>query len=372
MLEAGEASFLLPPTDSCEPQTPSVIAMPDLTMPDLIETELQLDALLARPAEALIELMRDLQGDLMILGIAGKMGVSLGHLAVEAIRAAGVEKTVYGVARFSDPNARDQLEAIGVRTIQCDLLDRTAVAALPQVKNVVFMAGRKFGTAGRQSLTWAMNTMVPANVGEHFRSSNIVAFSTGCVYPLVTADNAPNESTAPAPVGEYAQSCLGRERVFEYFSETYGTPVCLYRLNYAIDLRYGVLLDLAERIWRGETVDNSVGYFNVIWQGDANHQALMCLGQCASPARILNVTSPEVLCTEVVARQLGDWMDKPVRFSTTAGNLSYLSDSTQATRLFGLPHVTTEQLIRWQAHWVMIGGRTLNKPTHFEVNDGDY
>ena len=346
--------------------------MTDDPIPDLVENENQLNALLARPADALVDFMRSLEGDLMILGIAGKMGVSLGRLAVEAIREAGVEKTVYGVARYSNPESREQLESIGVKPIRCDLLDRAAIATLPQVKNVVYMAGRKFGTTGAKSLTWAMNTLMPANVGEHFRSSNIVAFSTGCVYPMVRSGDAPNETVDPVPIGEYAQSCLGRERAFEYYSETYGMPVCLYRLNYAIDLRYGVLYDIAERIWRDEPVNNSVGFFNMIWQGDANHQALMCLGQCTSPANILNVTGPETLGTEVVARQIGELMDKPVRFATTSGERSYLNDSTRATELFGRPSVTAEQLIRWQAHWIMIGGRSLGKPTHFEVSDGDY
>ena len=346
--------------------------MTDGQFPELIESESQLEVLLARPTDALVEFIRNLEGDLIILGIAGKMGVSLGHLAVAAIRQAGVKKAVCGVARFSNTRTREYLESIGVRTIQCDLLDRAAVASLPQTRNVVFMAGRKFGTAGAKSLTWAMNTMVPANVGEHFRFSNIVAFSTGCVYPLVRSDNAPNETVAPAPIGEYAQSCLGRERTFEYYSEACGTPICLYRLNYSIDLRYGVLYDIAERIWRDEPVNNGVEAFNVIWQGDANHRALMCLGQCSSPANIINVTGSETLNTEVVARQFGELMCKPVRFATTPGEVSYLNDSTRATMLFGRPSVTAEQLIRWQAHWIMIGGRSLNKPTHFEISDGDF
>jgi nucleoside-diphosphate-sugar epimerase len=341
-------------------------------VPELIESETQLDALLASPSDALIEFMRGLDGDLMVLGIAGKMGVSLGQLAAAAIQRAGIRKTVFGVARFSNPESRKQLDAVGVKTIPCDLLDRAAVDSLPKVQNVLFMAGRKFGTAGTQSLTWAMNTMVPAYIGEHFRDSSIVAFSTGCVYPLVKSDNAPDETIAPDPIGEYAQSCLGRERMFEYFSDAYRTPVCLYRLNYSIDLRYGVLHDIAQTIWRNEPVNNSVGAFNIIWQGDANHRALMCLGHCSSPANIINVTGTETLETEAVALQFGRLMGEPVRFSSTPGNVAYLSDSTRATKLFGPPVVTAEQLIRWQAHWVMTGGRSLNKPTHFEVSDGEF
>lgn len=342
------------------------------SLPEQITDEGELNSLLARPRRALIELMKDLSGDLMILGIAGKMGASLGQMAVEAIRAAGIEKSVYGVARFSDPNARQQIESSGIRTIQCDLLDRDAVAELPQVKNVVFMAGLKFGTGAAQPLTWAMNTLVPANVAQHFRDSNIVAFSTGCVYPLVQLGQASTEQDTPAPVGEYAQSCLGRERVFQHFSLTQRSPVCLIRLNYAVDLRYGVLNDIAGAVWRGEQVNNRVNHFNAIWQGDANHQALMCFAACSSPACIMNVAGPETLSTEVVAKQFGELMGKPVSFSTTPGQWSYLNDSSNATMRFGRPAVTAEQLIRWQAHWIMRGGRSLGKPTHFEVSDGKF
>ncbi len=343
-----------------------------LVLPDLIESEAQLDALLASPSERLIEFMRQLDGDLMILGIAGKMGVSLGQLAVAAIKKAGARKSVYGVARFSNPDARERLEASGVRSIQCDLLDRTAVADLPKTPNVLFMAGRKFGTGGDEPLTWAMNTLVPANVAEHFRDSSIVAFSTGCVYPLAAPHRLPDEQTSPDPIGEYAQSCLGRERMFQYGSQRWGTPVCLYRLNYAIDLRYGVLHDIATKIWHGQPIDNSAPAFNIIWQGDANQQALLCLGHCSSPANMLNITGPETLHTETVAKQFGELLDKPVRFTSTPEGGCYLSDSSRATNLFGPPSVDAEQLIRWQAHWIKTGGRSLGKPTHFEVNDGAY
>ncbi|WP_145167929.1 NAD-dependent epimerase/dehydratase family protein [Rubripirellula lacrimiformis] len=343
-----------------------------MNLPDQIDSESQLDQLLARPSERLVRWMSAMDGDVMILGVAGKMGISLAQLAVNAIEQAGVKKTVYGVARFSSPGSRALLDSLGVKTIACDLIDRAAVASLPRTKNVVFMAGRKFGTSGSQALTWAMNTMVPANVIEHFSQSRIVAFSTGCVYPLVPINDAPDETVEPAPVGEYAQSCLGRERVFEFGSVSNGTPVCLFRLNYAVDLRYGVIYDIAENIWNDRPVNNGVEAFNMIWQGDANHQALMCLDQCSSPASKINVTGTETLRTEDVARQLGELLNKPVRFTTTASQVSYLSDSAKATSLFGPPSVTAEQLIRWQAHWVSVGGRSLGKPTHFEVVDGGY
>lgn len=342
------------------------------SIPHAIETEAELERRLAKPASALVDRMRKLDGDIMILGVAGKMGVSLAALARAAIAEAGTSRTVFGVARFSDTESRTRLDSLGVKTIRCDLLDRDRVAELPPTPNVLFLAGRKFGTAGSQALTWAMNTSVPANVAHHFRSSKIVAFSTGCVYPLVTTDSPPSEDVAAAPIGEYAQSCLGRERIFEYQSEATATPVCIYRLNYAIDLRYGVLHDIAQQIWQNKPVDNTVGAFNVIWQGDANHQALMCLSHCTSPANVLNVTGPETLRTEDVALQIGELMSKPVSFSGEPGTLSYLSDSTKATKLFGEPSVTAQDLIRWQAHWVMNGGRSLNKPTHFEVSNGDF
>ncbi|GAB5407021.1 MAG: NAD-dependent epimerase/dehydratase family protein [Aureliella sp.] len=338
----------------------------------MIESEEQLDTMLAEPMPELVEFMKRLDGDIMILGIAGKMGVSLGQLIVNATTAADAGKNVYGVARFSSPDVRERLDATGVQTIKCDLVDRAAAARLPKVPNVLFMAGRKFGTGGDEPLTWAMNTMVPANVADHFRDSRIVAFSTGCVYPLANIDNAPTESTGPAPVGEYAQSCLGRERMFQYASNTWGTPVCLYRLNYSIDLRYGVLHDIAVKVWNDQPVDNSVEAFNVIWQRDANYQAVMCLDQCSAPASIINVTGPETLYTEDVAKRFGELFEKPVRFTGAPTARSYLSDSSKAQELFGKPSVTADQLIQWQAHWIKTGGRSLGKPTHFEVNDGAY
>lgn len=341
-------------------------------LPDLIDTESQLDGILAQPSEALVDYMGKLDGDIIVLGIAGKMGVSLGQLAAAAIERAGVQKNIYGVARFSDPGARNRLESVGVRTITCDLLDRLAISRLPKIRNVLFMAGRKFGTGGEEPLTWAMNTMVPANVADHFRESKIVAFSTGCVYPLARASDPSAESTPTAPIGEYAQSCLGRERMFEYACNVWGTLVCLYRLNYAVDLRYGVLHDIATKIWHNQPVDTSAPTFNIIWQGDANDQALRCFEHCTSPANIINVTGPETLDTEDVARQLGELLNKPVRFTKSSGDVSYLSDSFKAQKLFGPPSVTAEQLIRWQAHWIKIGGRSLGKPTHFEINDGAY
>lgn len=342
-------------------------------LPDVIGTEAELDALMAQPYPELVDLMRRLEGDLAILGIAGKMGLSLGAAAANAIRAAGVNKTVYGISRFSDSQAMATLERAGIVPVKCDLLDRAAVTALPQVRNVVFMAGRKFGTAGEEDLTWAMNTVVPAHVGERFAASRIVAFSTGCVYPLVPLERLGcTEADRPDPVGEYGQSCLGRERTFGYFSRRNGTPVCLIRLNYALDLRYGVIHDLAQTIWQGRPVERTVGYFNAIWQGDANNQALLALEHCASPAAVLNLTGPETVSVTAVAQLLGRLLDKPVTFSGGTGPTAYLNDAARAHRLFGYPRTPLEDVIRWTAAWVKAGGRSLGKPTHFEVADGKY
>lgn len=338
-----------------------------------IRTEEELEDIMAEPSPDTVALMKRLDGDIAILGIAGKMGLSLGALAVRAIRAAGVSKKVYGVSRFSDNATMAILEKSGVIPLRCDLLDPSAVRQLPPLPNVIFMAGRKFGTGGQESLTWAMNTIVPANVCGHFNQSRIVAFSTGCVYPLIPLERVGCvESDPPDPVGEYAQSCLGRERVFEYFSRSRQTPVCLLRLNYALDLRYGVIHDLAQTIWEGRPVSRTVGHFNGIWQGDANAQALLSLECCATPPKILNITGPETLSVVAVADALGRHMGKPVAYEGTPGPVAYLNNASHSHSLFGYPRVPVAHVIRWTAEWVMQGGRSLGKPTHFEVSDGKY
>ena len=341
--------------------------------PDQITSEQQLEELLAAPSAELVDFMRRIDGDIMILGIAGKVGVSLGHQAVNAVRMAGVNKKIIGVARFSKPESRTQLEQWGVETISCDFMDPEAVKKLPQVKNIIFMAGRKFGTDGSEDQTWMMNTVVPAYIGSHFRNSRIVVFSTGCVYPLVGINSCGcDETVRPEPVGEYSQSCLGRERVFEYYANTCGTEVLLFRLNYAVDLRYGVLHDIAMNIKNGVPVDNTVGFFNVIWQGDVNSCALLALEHCASPAAILNVTGPEIVSVEKAASMMGKIMDMPVTFRSEPGNKCYLNDAAQMCRKFGYPRVSLEQMIRWQAAWIANGGVSIGKPTHFEVNNGKF
>ncbi|MDP6116936.1 MAG: epimerase [Planctomycetota bacterium] len=342
-----------------------------MSLPQYIEDETALDEIMTLPTEPVVELMRELEGDILILGINGKMGLTLGRLAVRAIEEAGVTKKVIGVSRFSDPAGRQKLEDWGIETIKCDLLNTDAVAGLPQVPNIIFMAGRKFGTQGSPELTWAMNTLVPSRVCDVFSDSSIVAFSTGNVYPFTPVESGgATEIVTPDPVGDYAQSCLGREMMFTYYSHE--IPVLLFRLNYAIDLRYGVLYDLAQKVMSGETIDLAMGHVNIIWQGDANALALRCLPLCASPARPMNIAGPETLSIRSLVVDLGNHLGrKPVLEGEEAEN-ALLSNSKQATELFGPPTVDVETLVRWTAHWVKIGGSSLNKPTHFEVRSGKF
>jgi len=339
-----------------------------------VESESELDGMLSEPSERLVGLMRRLKGDISILGANGKIGVSLSIMAKRAIEKAGVSKEVIAASRFSEEGGRRKLEEAGVRTIPCDLLNVEELAALPRTENLVFLAGRKFGTSGGgEPLTWAMNVLAPANAAEHFKGSRIVAFSTGCVYPPLPASSGGcKESDAPAPVGEYAQSCLGRERVFQYFSMRHGTPTTLLRLNYASDLRYGVLYDIASKVWNGEPIQGGAAYFNILWQGDANNYALLALDACETPARALNITGPETLSVKETAVKFASLMGRQVRFEGEFEDKSYLNDAREAFSLFGLPSLKAETLVKMQAEWISGGGKGLGKPTHFEVNCGKY
>ena len=337
------------------------------------KNEEELDNMLSQPSEQLIEVVRHLSGDITILGANGKMGLSQSIMAKRAAERAGVNKQIYAVSRFSDQAGRNKLDAWGIKTIACDLLDAAQVEKLPVTENVIFMAGRKFGTTCSEALTWAMNSIVPANCAKHYRSSRIVVFSTGCVYPLVKAETGGSKETdRPEPIGEYAQSCLCRERIFEHFAIVNTTPSLLYRLNYATDLRYGVLYDLGIKIWNDEPLTAGVGFFNIIWQGDANNYALLALQQTSSPAEILNVTGEDLLSVRKVAEEMGAIMKKQVRMAADGHNHSYLNDASKLFRLFGKPSVSSRELIRMQAEWIMHGGKGLNKPTHFEVDDGKF
>jgi nucleoside-diphosphate-sugar epimerase len=338
-----------------------------------IRTEGELEERLSRPSAADVEFMRELEGDLLILGVAGKMGPSLARRARRAADEAGLRKRIVGVARFSNPRVREELEAAGVETICADLLDEEQLQALPELPNVIYMAARKFGTTGNEYLTWALNTYLPGRVGERFRRSRIVAFSSGNVYPLVPiAHGGPTEATPPDPVGEYAQSVLGRERMFEYFSARYGTPVTLLRLNYAIDLRYGVLVDIALKVYQRQPVNLAMGQVNVIWQGDANSVALRAFRLCQSPPAVLNVTGPETVSVRSLAWKFARRFGVEPIFDGTEAPTALLSDASLCHRLFGYPEVTLEQMIEWVAEWIRAGGVLWNKPTHFEVRDGRF
>lgn len=301
------------------------------------------------------------------------MGPSLARRIHRAIRRAGVRRRVLAASRFSTPAVRASLEAEGIHTIACDLLNTDHVAALPAAENVLFLAGRKFGTLDRSDLTWATNTVVPARVAEQFAPSRMVVFSTGNVYPLVRVEGpGSREADPPSPAGEYAQSCLGRERVIEFVSRERRLRALIFRLNYAVDLRYGTLVDIARKVITGDAVDLTMGFFNAIWQGDANSYALRSLELCSSPPEILNVTGAERISVRDTAEWFGSTFGRPPVFVNTEGPVALLSDASRCRALLGDPDVPLPLLRQWVARWVAHGGTSLNKPTHFEVTDGRY
>jgi hypothetical protein len=338
-------------------------------LPNTISDIEELDTLLCRPSQALIDDLGKVDGDIMVLGVAGKMGPTLAGLAKSAVP----DRRVIGVARFSDAEVKAWLEARGVESLNCDLLDETAIRALPKAPNIIFMAGRKFGAEGDLALTWAMNAHVPALVAQAFPGSRIVAFSTGCVYPFVPVNGkGADEAVSPNPPGEYAQSCVGRERMFEYFSHKFATPGRLFRLNYAIDMRYGVLHDIATKVLSGEPIDVSLGHVNFIWQGDASAQALRCLAHCNTPTSPINVSGHEILSVRDLAARFGALLGRDPVIVGTEQPTAWLTDTSQAVKLFGLPIVDVGQLIAWTADWVARAMPSLGKPTKYEVRDGRY
>jgi len=335
----------------------------------LIETEEQLEDIMSSPTPEVVKAMAELDGDLLILGVGGKMGPTLARLARRSINKA----RVIGVSRFSTPGLQADLNQVGVETIPCDLLNEAALQKLPEVPNVVFMAGRKFGSSGNEALTWVMNTYLPGQIAEKYRNSRIVVFSTGNVYPLTPIAHGGATETHPVnPIGEYAQSCLGRERMFEHFSNRFGTPVVIIRLNYAIDLRYGILLDIAEKVYNAQAVDVTMGNVNVIWQGDANAVVLRALTHCQSPPLVLNLTGPETVSIRGLATRFGELFEKTPIFEGQEAGTALLSNASRCHQLFGYPRISLEQMVQWIAHWVRIGGATLDKPTKFEVRDGKF
>jgi nucleoside-diphosphate-sugar epimerase len=341
--------------------------------PATITNEAELDEVLAEPTDELVAALRSVEGDVLVLGVGGKMGPTLARLAKRGIERGGLRARVIGVSRFSEPGLEGHLREAGVETIAGDLLDDAFLEQLPYAPNIVFMAGRKFGSTGAEELTWAMNVYLPGQVARRYRDSRIAIFSTGNVYPLlpVTSGGA-TEAEAVAPVGEYAQSCLGRERIFTYFSGRYGTRQSIVRLNYAIDLRYGILHDVATKVWSGQPVDLTMGNVNVIWQGDANAAVLRSLALAASPPLVLNLTGPETVSIRQVANHFGAIFGRSPIFVGQEASTALLSNAGQAHALLGYPRISLETMIRWVAHWVSVGGRDLGKPTHFETRDGRF
>lgn len=338
-------------------------------LPSAIRNEQELEDLLSNPSQKLIDTLVSLDGDISILGVGGKMGPTLARMA----KRAAPNKRVIGVARFSEVGLKEKLEGWDIETVECDLLDRAAVDRLEKTANVVFMAGRKFGSAGNQSLTWAMNVQAPAIVAEAFAESRITVFSTACVYPFVdiTGQGA-REDLDLNPPGEYANSCVGRERMFEHFSRTHGTKVSLIRLSYAIDMRYGVLHDVARAVQSKEPVQINSGHCNVIWQGDANDIALQSLAYADNPPFVLNLSGPELVSVRRLAQKFGEKFHQEPILSGSEQDRAWIIDTSLQQQLFGYPSVPLPRLIDWTASWLSDGHRSLGKPTHFEVRDGNY
>jgi len=338
-----------------------------------MKTVTELEDALSTPSERLIGDLAGLDGDILVLGVGGKMGPSLAKLAKRALKAAGKSGSVIGVSRFSSGGLQQELEAEGIETIAADLLSEEALNQLPDARNVIYMAGNKFGTTGREYFTWAMNAYLPGRVAEKFKDARIVAFSSGNIYPFTPLSRGgATELTPPSPVGEYAQSCLGRERIFEYFSRKNGTPLLNFRLNYAIDLRYGILLEVASAVKEGRPIDLNMGMVNVIWQGDANEMAIRSLLLCDSPPVTLNVTGPETVSVRWLAERFGEMLGTEPVLVGEEGPTALLNNASVSHRLLGYPQVTLRQMMEWTAGWVDSGGETLGKPTHFQEREGAF
>jgi len=341
--------------------------------PEKIGNVEQLEELLSRPGAGVIEMFSRLDGDLIFLGVSGKIGQSLARMAKRACDETGSKRRIIGVSLFENNDQQKKIEKYGIETIHGDLLDTKFTNSLPSLRNVFFLAGMKFGSIDNLAMTWAVNSYLPAIVADHFSHSRIVAFSTGCVYPLVTVESGGSvETDGPVATGEYAQSCLGRERMFEYGSIKNKTEVALIRLNYSVEMRYGVLTDIALKVKNNQPVDLAMGFFNVIWQGDMNNFVLRSLEQVNSPAKVLNITGPEILSVHEVAKEFGKLFGvKPVLVNKEA-TTALLSNSKQAFGLYGQPKVPTDQVIKWIVGWLKEDKELLGKPTHFEVRDGKY
>jgi len=340
---------------------------------NLIETEEALDEVLTRPNADLVEFIKTLSSPLVILGAGGKMGPTLSVLAQRAAEAADHPLDVIAVSRFSDEGVQRWLEARGVRTLNCDLLDRSALTQLPNSENVVYLVGLKFGTSQNPARTWAINTLAPAHAAERYPRARMVALSSGNVYPLRAVHSGGAVETDPlTPLGEYANACVARERLLEFYAQLNNTPIVTIRLNYAVELRYGVLLDIARKVWAEATVDVTMGHLNCIWQGDANEMILRALALAAVPVQALNLTGPDTLCVRSLAHRFGELLGKSPQITGNEAETALLNNPARACSLLGLPPTPLETMMRWVARWVQIGGRQLGKPTHFETRSGNY
>lgn len=339
----------------------------------MISTVQELEDDLSEPTPQVVDTMRRLQGDILVLGVGGKMGPTLARMAKRASDAAGVKRRVIGVSRFSSPALPQTLRTYGVEPFAADLLNRDALVSLPDAPNIVFMAGMKFGSSGQEALTWAMNCYLPGMVCEQFPKSRIVAFSTGNVYGLTPVTGSGSKETdAPNPLGDYAMSCLGRERIFEHFSRTLNIPMAVIRLNYAVELRYGVLVDVAKKVWTGQIVDVSMGYANVVWQQEANAMSLRAFDHVSSPPKILNVSGPQKLLIRDVAQKFASLLGREARIHGTESPDALLNDGSATYPLVGEPRIGVEKMLQRIAYWIKQGGESLGKPTHFEARDGRF
>lgn len=341
--------------------------------PDVVGNESELDELLSCPTPRLVEFIKAIASPLVILGASGKMGPSLALLARRAADAARHSLEIVGVSRFNDSAARRWLEERGVKTIACDLLDRSDVARLPETKNALYLAGLKFGTAQNPSTTWALNALAPAHICERYAGSRIAVLSTGNVYPFSdVARGGAVETDALTPLGEYPNAAVARERIFEFHSQRNGTPVALLRLFYAVELRYGVLVDIARKVFRGEPISLATGAFNCIWQRDANEMALRALALANSPPAIFNLCRPEIFSVREVAVRFGELLGRSPAFSGAETRTAIIANPAKLCNALGQPAVSLEMMLRLIAHWVSANGRNLGKPTHFETRDGVY
>ena len=328
-----------------------------------------IEEILSEPSDATVQALTGLPGDIVVLGAGGKMGPTLAMM----LKKASGDKKIYAVSRFSDEAVRNRIEQAQIETIEVDLLDESHYHKLPDVENVFFLAGMKFGSTGNQPLTWAMNSYMPALAARHYRNSRIVAYSTGNVYHLVEiSGGGATEETPPEPIGEYAQSCLGRERMFEYFSQLYRTPVTLIRLNYANEPRYGIIVDLTSRILNDEPIDLTMGAVNLIWQRDANDYIIRSISLAKSPPAVLNVTGPETIPIRRLAEQIGETLGKKPKFVSQETKSALLSNASYCHNTFGLPQTTLEQMVAMIVKWVAAGKKTLNKPTKYEIRNGNF